>query len=174
MRERLHAKYERLESLRAKALELIDGVPEDRLSRVPAPGRWSAAQVLHHVSAAEAGSLAYIRKKMHAPDAIPRAGLMCSVRTAVLAAALASPFRFKAPDVVANVPDNPPVDEVLEQWALIRVELREMIDTLPEELMARALFRHPVGGRMNMSQTLDFMIAHLKRHTKQLRRTVAP
>jgi hypothetical protein len=155
-------------------LELVDSAPAARLNEPPAPGKWSAAQILHHVVSSEGGSLQYIRKKTQTPDAVPRATLMCAVRTAVLAAALASPLKFKAPDVVANVPDKPPVDETLAQWSQIRDELEQMIGELPEGLLERALFRHPVGGRMNMSQTLDFMIAHLKRHSRQLRRTVNP
>lgn len=172
MRERVLKKYAKLQALKTAFVSRLSGVPEDRLQLQPGPGRWSAAQIMDHIASAEAGSLEYIRKKTRDPEAVPAAGFMCAVRTLALVVTLATPLKFKAPRVVADVPDNPPVDGGLARWEAVRVDLKGMIETLPEELMARALFRHPVAGRMNMSQTLDFMIAHLKHHTKQLDHTL--
>jgi len=173
MRDRLLKKFDRLERMKAELLIRIDGVDADRLQRAPQPGKWSAAQVMDHLCGAEGRSVEYIRKKTLDPKSVPPASIMCAVRTILLTTALSSPLRFKAPDVVADVPDNPPVDEVTARWKVVRAELRELIETLPEDLLGRALFRHAVAGRMNMSQTLDFMIFHLKRHSGQIDRAIA-
>ena len=146
MREKLRRKFDRLEAMRERATAMVERVSPEKAAAAPEPGKWSAAQILHHVASAELGSLEYIRKKTQTPDTVPPAGLMCALRTFALEAALASPFRFKAPEVVANVPDNPPIDEVLSNWSRVRNDLREMIDTLPEDLLGRALFRHPAAG----------------------------
>jgi len=169
MKERLIRKFEALETER-KALEaILEGVSEEQARREPAPGKWSAVQIVVHLATAEERSLGYIRKKTQAPEMVPPAGLLCTLRTLALVTALSSPFKFKAPDVVSGTPDNPPQAEALRMWAAARAELREMIETLPEELMRRALFKHPVAGRMNMGHTLDFMTAHMRRHGRQMR-----
>lgn len=172
MREEVIRKFGELERLREEVLEAIDDVSEARLVDAPAPGKWSPAQIMYHVAGAEHGALAYIRKKTQTPESVPRAGLKCAVMARLLVIGLASPFKFKAPRVAADVPDTPSLREVVDQWAATRVELREMIQTFPDDLLRRAIFRHPVVGRMNMSQTIDFMIAHLRRHSKQLTRAI--
>lgn len=172
MRDRLIEKFDRLERMKADLLARIDGIDAARLQHSPAPGKWSAAQVMDHVCSAEGRSVEYIRKKTLDPKSVPPAGFMCAVRTLLLQTALSSPFRFRAPEVVAQVPDSPPVDEVIARWASVRSDLRGLIETLPEDLLKRALFRHAVAGRMNMSQTLDFMLSHLKRHAGQIDRAI--
>lgn len=173
MRNRLLRKFRELEAMRERVVEGIDGVSEGRLTTPPTPGKWSASQILDHVVTAESRSLEYIGKKTRTPEAVPPAGLMCSVRTFALVVALSSPLRFRTPDAVSDVPDNPDATEALERWGKVRERLRETLETLPEELLGRALFKHPIAGRMNMSQTLDFMTAHLNRHAKQLMRLLA-
>lgn len=166
-------KFGELEALRERMMALLAGVPEERLRRHPSPGKWSAAQIVDHLATAESRSVDYIRKKTLDPSAVPPAGVMCAVRSFALVAALASPFRFNAPAVVADTPDDPSPAEAAERWARTRAAIRSIIEELPEDLLRKALFRHPSAGRLNMSQTLDFMIAHVKRHTKQLRRTLS-
>lgn len=168
MRERLKRKLEALESERRRIEALVGSVPADRARLQPAPGKWSAVQIVVHLATAEYSSLKYIRKKIQTPDAVPPAGAMSALRTLALVVALGSPFRFKAPEVISAEPDNPEPEEALKAWSGVRVELRELLESLPEDVMGRALFKHPVAGRMNMSQTIDFMMAHMKRHGRQM------
>jgi hypothetical protein len=62
--------------------------------------------VLHHVIAAEAGTLRYVSKKMLGGTSLPRAGLLSRLRLLSLQVAMASGLRFKAPAIVAEVPDE--------------------------------------------------------------------
>lgn len=172
MRDLLSRKFGVLEAIRERVASRMEGIPEETLQAPPDPGKWSPVQVVVHLATAEQGSVEYIRKKTSDPAKVPPAGFMCAVRTFLLVAAMTSPFRFKVPDVIAGTPDSPSAGEALTSWKAARGELRSMIDAMPEELAKRAVFRHPVAGRMNMSQALDFMISHAKRHAKQIERAL--
>lgn len=75
MRPDIESRLERLEASRARALSLLAPHDVTVQNRAPAPGRWSALQVLHHVVESEAATLGYIRKKMQAGASLPTAGL---------------------------------------------------------------------------------------------------
>jgi len=173
MRERILRKFEKLEAMKKELTDAISGLPDERLHRHPAPGKWTAAQVMEHVRGAEERSLDYIRKKTSDPSKVPPAGLSSQLRTFALTFALATPLRFKAPDVVANVPEHPDVAELLARWDDVRSQLKDAIESLPNELLGRAVLRHAVAGRMNLSQALDFMISHFRHHRKQIDRALA-
>jgi hypothetical protein len=105
----LGRRLERLETSRARALALLAPHGGAALNRAPAPGRWSALQVL--VVESEAATLGYVRKKMQAGASLPPAGLGSRLRRAAVELGLALPLRFRAPAVAATVPDV--VDPVL-------------------------------------------------------------
>jgi hypothetical protein len=166
--------FERLEASRARALALLDPHDREALNRPPRPGRWSALQVLHHVVESEAATLGYVRKKMQAGSALPRAGLASRLRRTAVALALASPLRFRAPAVVATVPDEVDPARLRERWEAVRGDLRELLDTFPPEVQGRLVFRHPVGGRLGLADTLAVLQAHLDHHLPQVGRAVIP
>jgi hypothetical protein len=168
MRDELTRKFEVLEAIREQVASRMAGVPDEKLQSPPAPGKWSPVQVVMHLAAAEGSSLTYIRKKTSDPGSVPPANFMCAVRTLLLRAAMSSPFRFKVPDVISGTPEIVPAGSALDRWMTVREELRSMIETMPEDLMKRAVFKHPVAGRMTMSQALEFMISHARRHAKQI------
>ena len=71
MEQGLQPRFDRLESTRRDVLARLEGHDRARLNRPRADGGWSALQVLHHVIAAEAGTLRYISKKMQGGRASP-------------------------------------------------------------------------------------------------------
>lgn len=172
----LRARLDRLEAARERALSLLDGRELAALARPPGPGRWSALQVLHHVVEAEAGTLAYVRKKMQAGPALPRGAVSSRLRRAILGIALALPLRFRAPAVAAVVPDTVDPAALRARWEEVRREWRDLVLSFPRDLEARLVFRHPVAGRLTLADTLAVLQAHLLHHVPQVRRalSVAP
>lgn len=173
LRDELRRRLAALEAARRRALQLIEGFPPDALNRAPAPGRWSALQVLHHVVTAEALSLAYVRKKMQAGAALPRAGLASRLRLLGLRLALRSPLRLRAPAATATVPATIDPDELRARWDTVRAELATLVEAFPPDLVGRLVFRHPFAGRMSLADTLGFMQAHLEHHLAQVERATA-
>ena len=172
MNPRFGPRLERLEASRARAVALL--VPHDAsaLNRAPAPGRWSALQVLHHVVESEAAMLGYVRKKLQAGASLPRAGLGSRLRRLALQAGLASPLRFKAPAVAASVPDVVEPAALRARWDEVRAGWRALVEAFPPELEGRLVFRHPVAGRMGLADTLAVLQAHLDHHVPQVARAL--
>lgn len=167
-------RLDRLEGARARALALLEGRDAVALNRAPAPGRWSALQVLHHVVEAEAATLGYVRKKMQAGSALPAASFSSRLRGLATRLALASPLRFRAPAVVAGVPDAIDPGRLSERWTEVGNGWRELVSEFPPELEGRLVFRHPFAGRLGLADTLDVMRAHLEHHIPQVGRALAP
>jgi len=164
--------FAHLEEARSRALALLEGAGPAALDRRPGPGRWSALQVLHHVVEAEAGTLAYVRKKMQAGASLPAAGLASRMRRLSMQFALALPLRFRAPDVAASVPDAVDPETLRARWGEVRGGWRELLEGFPAELEGRLVFRHPVAGRLSLADTLAVLQAHLEHHLPQVRRAL--
>jgi hypothetical protein len=170
----LTRRLERLQSSRARALALVEGRDAAALNRPPAPGKWSALQILEHVVTAEARTLGYVRKKMQAGSALPRAGLGSRLRLLALQATLASPLRFKAPAAVGDVPAGSDPAALWARWDEVRRDLGELAASFPPELGDRLVFRHPYVGRMSLAHALGTLQAHLDHHIPQIERALGP
>ena len=170
----LARRVEKLEASRALALSLLDPHDCEALNRPPAPGRWSALQVLHHVVESEAKTLGYVRKKMQAGASLPPAGLASRLRRTAVVLTLASPLRVRAPASAASVPDEIDPAALRARWETVRHDLRALLDGFPPELERRLVFRHPVAGRMGLADALAVLQAHLDHHVRQVRRAVDP
>ena len=168
----LGPRLERLEASRARALALLAPHGAAALNRAPAPGRWSALQVLHHVVESEAATLGYIRKKMQAGASLPAAGLGSRLRRMVVQLGLALPLRFRAPAVAAAVPGVVEPDTLRARWDEVRAGWRELLEAFPPDLEGRLVFRHPFAGRMGLADTLAVLQAHLHHHVPQVERAL--
>ena len=165
----MRARFERLESSRRALLDSLAGLPDATVRRQPAEGVWSIVQVVGHVTLAEEATLAYLRKKMQAPSAIPAAGPMSWVRMMAVAAVLRSPVRrrLRRPPPTrpwrSAWPKRPHGGTACAEWAAF-------LEAFPPELLGRAVFRHPFAGRMSIAHTLGFMQEHQRHHARQIAR----
>jgi hypothetical protein len=162
----------RLEASRLRVLGAVDGVPHATLNRAPAPGQWSALQVLHHVVTVEALTLGYVRKKMQAGAALETAGPASRLRLLAVQAALALPIRVKAPAIASDVPRESELTVLRARWDDVRSGLDELVRSFPPELENRLVFRHPYAGRMTLAHALGTLEAHLDHHIPQVERAV--
>jgi hypothetical protein len=169
----LARRLDHLESLRRRALGLVDGIPKSALNRPPAPGKWSALQVLHHVVSVEGLTLGYVRKKMLAGAALERAGLASRLRLLAVQVALRSPLRVEAPAIASDVPAEGELGVLRARWDDVRRELEELVRSFPPELLDRLVFRHPYAGRMTLAHALGTLEAHLDHHIPQVERAVS-
>ncbi|MCP4204665.1 MAG: DinB family protein [bacterium] len=159
-----------LERLRSELLERLSGPDSAALNRRPPDGGWSAAQVLAHVILAERLSLGYLRKKIQRPDLIPRSGAAGAIKSRALGLFLRLPFKVAAPARSADVPETGELTALARDWSEARAEWQDFLEHYPAELANKAVYRHPVAGRLNLEQTLRFLIDHLRRHTGQIER----
>ena len=173
MTHRLHLKFEQLDRATAHLLASANALGE-AATQPPAPGSWSAAQVVHHLQFIEGNILTYIRKKLLAPENLPNVGLFTRLRALAVRALLRLPgFKYKAPRGVANLTDAnnlPPLAELQATWASQRRELEQLLNEFPGPLLGRAIFPHPRSGRITIGQVMDFLHDHVLHHQQQIDR----
>lgn len=173
MKKDFLAHFQRLEISRKALFQKLMQHSDEDLNRKRADGGWSAIQVTHHLIQAETGTLAYLQKKTKDISGVEKSGFMHKARTLLLRLFLKLPIKFKAPKMVAEVPDYVSLRETASKWDIIRATLLQLCIDLPDEAFEKELFRHPLAGKMNLSQMLDFFDSHFERHLAQIDKVLA-
>ena len=174
---RLHKKLQKLfttlENERIILSNEIKKLPPDKLNRIPVEGKWSVIQIIFHLVKTEKIISISIQKHLRDKEKINAAGLNAFARTNLLMLALKSPLKFKAPPIVAKVPDTYNIDDLLAQWEKVRRSLEEILKNISPELLKINIFHHYYAGRMNVVQTLRFALEHFKNHKKQINKIIS-
>jgi DinB superfamily len=172
MNRRLAEISDFLDGRRAEVYAVTEGIPAERLERIPAGGGWTAAQVLEHLALAESKTSQYLAARLAKAIA---AGLPHEQEESpILAAAdgIASVGLLNAPEAVIPAP----VVTASTAMAGLRAsheEMRALLQSADGWALAAVQTRHPLFGPLNMYQSLLLIGHHDRRHLPQIRRAVA-
>lgn len=166
----LKSGFDRMEATKADLMRSLAPLDVEVLNRQPEPGAWSILQVVAHLTKSEGGTLQYIKKKTQDPQALPKTGFVPWLRIGVLVAGIHSPFKFKAPKAIADVPERGDFQTASLAWAEVREDWREFVEAFPAALNDRIIFRHPFVGLLGPAQTMIFLNEHLGNHVRQIGR----
>jgi hypothetical protein len=166
----LKAGFEKMEATKATLLRSLASLDAETLNRKPDPSSWSILQVVAHLTKSEGGTLQYIKKKTQDPGALQSAGIVPWFRIAALVIGIHSPFKFKAPKGIADVPEASDFQAASLAWAEVREDWREFIEAFPPALNQKTIFRHPFVGLLGPAQTMIFLNEHLGNHVRQIAR----
>ncbi|MFU8813300.1 MAG: DinB family protein [Balneolaceae bacterium] len=170
MKKKAESTFHRLEQQRKGVMSLYDSLAAEQRTFQPEPGAWNLLQVMQHLVTAEKQSLTYIKRKMERRQDLSPAGAGARMRHLLLRIALFLPLKFKAPKI-ADVSDTAPdYAEMKQEWQAVREEMAQMISSADEEMLGKALYRHPRAGMLNLVQALEFFYTHIAHHQKQMRR----
>lgn len=133
-----------------------------------AENKWSCLQQMVHVNLSFEGTINYIQKKMLQPELIPEAGITNTIKSKLLNRALNSDTRFKAPKGLDVVDVKTTLTAARESTQTQLQRLKEILELYPDTMLKKAVFKHPVAGRITMAQTLAFLDAHLMHHERQI------
>jgi uncharacterized damage-inducible protein DinB len=173
MRPQLQSLFDSIEKERDSLLRLVSALPEDIYNRVPAPGKWSIAQIMTHLMVAEQLSLRYIKKKSLGIDSVKDSGVVEEIKFRLLQISQRLPFKFKAPTIVLeNTPQALPLSELQIQWKAFREELGIFLSTIQDNHHRRMIYKHAVAGRLNVMQALRFFTEHIHHHRPQINRII--
>ncbi|MFK7932095.1 MAG: DinB family protein [Saprospiraceae bacterium] len=151
----------------------LETYTEDKLNEQPEADKWSVFQVLHHMIKVERGSMGYVNKKLSYNPELKKAGFATSFRSMAAGAFTAIPIKIKAPAVVAaNLPTDSSFWEVVKLYKETRGELRTFFANIPDDVLNKEVYKHPIAGRMTLFGMLSFLDAHFNRHRKQIKRTL--
>lgn len=168
MQPKLEKKFTALNGELQRVLKKTDALSNSALHQKP-DGAWSPAQILYHLLLSEKGTVGYLNKKLDGNQSIPNSGLGAKLRAFVLRKALRNHGKkFRAPSMVANIPEQPDYNVVKTEYLKVRDEMREALEKFDEKMIGKAYFKHPRAGRLNILQTVDFLQDHLERHAAQI------
>lgn len=169
MDPKLEVKYLFLEKSRNKLLDELEYFEEGQLNVLPAADKWSINQVVAHLILVEQVTIGYIQNKIRKEETLETSSFMNLSKSVALKIALKSGMKFKAPQVVASVPDTASLDSLRHQWDETRYQLEDLLTELPVHLMDKYLFKHPYSGPLTVGQALSFLQDHFDHHLQQIK-----
>lgn len=170
MKQKTLSVFTRIEEQRSDIISLYDSLSPDQLRFNPGPGEWNLLQVMSHLVTAEKQSVIYIKRKLARHQDIPKTGFGAKIRHFILRVALILPLKFKAPKIADVAEDFPGYDLMKQEWDEARTELENIIRSSDDDLLSKALYRHPRAGFLNIKQALEFIQIHTAHHQKQIKR----
>lgn len=170
MHEKFLKSFERLERRKTTFLKRLENVDDDHLHYRLSHDDWSLAQVIGHINDSELASLLYCKKKILAGNQLPKSSVFSFARLIILIALLKSKIRVKAP-IMLKQPSNVLVfHDLCMTWFNTRKSLKDFIESVPDHLANRAIYKHPFMGRFTLNEMLLFFDAHMKHHEHQIDR----
>ena len=160
----------RLDTARGTLRGAIDAIPPDMQRQRPAPERWSAAEVLEHLTLVER---IFGGRIVNALDAA-RAGLSPEAHPrAPLPDAVEQRMGDRVNKRQAPEPAQPTgrVD-IATGWTTLErnhASLRAALAGCDGLALSQVTLDHPFFGTMNVYQWVELMAAHEGRHTEQIR-----
>ena len=131
---------------------------------------WSLIQVLSHLNMAEFGSLRYMSKKMQAGEGMADYSAGHKVRYFLTKGLLQSSLKWKALKVVSDPKGDYTFQELKDLWAKTRDMIATYIAEYPEELLGKAVYKHPFAGRLDLEGAVSSFVYHQRHHVHQIKR----
>lgn len=131
---------------------------------------WSVIQVFSHLELSERASLNYMQKKILAGDKMHATSFANAMKMNLTKLALLSPLKWKAPSYVSNPPDDFTLEEIQNQWMETRNQIALFVEAYPEKYLNKAVYKHPMAGRLNLHDAIDSFRYHFLHHKHQLQR----
>jgi hypothetical protein len=162
--------FERIEKQREKITDQILNLPTERYA-INTRGGWSIAQILTHLLISEQISLSYMKKKSLGIDKLEDTGWYEEIKLYALKISQRLPLKYKAPPIVLKLTPSPfSQQEVLLQWATSRLDLKKFLETIETKNVHKKIYKHPVGGMLNVNQAIIFFGEHIHHHLPQIKR----
>lgn len=160
--------YERLGEQKVRFLGNLEGLSAEQLSFRAKPEAWNVVQVGHHVVIAEQRTADSIKK--HRGMRSGKRRLYHRVGYMLVWGVLKTGIRVKNP--VPEAAPDPDIDlgNLVELWEQARADLDEVLSEVKERGLQYAAYKHPVGGPFTVEDSLEFLVAHLDHHLRQLER----
>ncbi|MEJ8802699.1 DinB family protein [Pontibacter sp. H249] len=168
MNPKLEIKYLSLEKSRNQLLDELDGFDDELLNTAPAEGKWSINQIICHLIEVEKLTIGYINHKLQKQEDLGASCFSNTFKAILLKLALRSGKKYKAPAVVATVPDTANLSKLRHQWDDTRFKLEDLLNDITPGHMDKCLFKHPVVGPLSINQTLGFLNDHFTHHERQI------
>jgi hypothetical protein len=160
--------FDRLEEQRSQFLVVLQGLTAEQLRFSPQPEAWNVVQVGHHVVLGEQGTAEAIKKHWGMRSGKRR--LHHRLGYLLLWTVLKTGLRVKNPVPEATPDADIDLGRLVESWEQTRQQLAEVLSEVNQRGLQNAAYKHPVGGPFTVEDALEFLVAHLDHHLRQLQR----
>ena len=170
MHVRIHELLEHLDAQRRDLREAFEAVPRNLRDVMPAPGRWSAANVIEHVAMVEsrlAGRLSASISEARARGLEPERDATGVLNTFDLSLMKDRTSRRSAPEPVQ--PTGLTADDAWRSLEEATVALHAAILEGEGLALGTVSVEHPVFGSISLYHYIAILGAHEGRHAAQLR-----
>src|SRR3970040_742237 len=129
--------------------EALQGISERELDARPAPGKWTAREIVHHLADSEMTSAIRLRKLIAEDSAVIHG--------------------YNQEEFARRLYYDRPIEASLEAFRAARLSTAELLDRLTPEQWARE-GTHTESGRYGVERWLEIYAAHAHDHADQIRR----
>jgi len=130
-------------------VDALDGATDEELDRVPAPGKWTARQIVHHLADSEMTSAIRLRR------------LIAEDRPLIVG--------YDQEEFARRLYYDRPIQASLAAFRAARETTAEILDRLTEEEWARE-GTHSESGPYGVLAWLEIYAKHAHDHAQQIRR----
>ena len=170
MHPRLLKRFNKLEADRQKLLLTLTALPNEAILFQAPAGKWSYNHILTHLHKTDKLSLIYMRKKSLGIQNINNSGIRESFKLIVLKISQRLPLKYKAPGVlVEHTPEVLPLPQAIEQWNVVRNDLRKFLEGIADQNIRKMIYKHPVVGMLDVMQAMAFFHEHIHHHWPQVK-----
>lgn len=165
----LQPSFDAIEERRQRLCAELVALPPEPLAFRPAPGAWSLPEVAQHLSLVDARVTRVLTERR--VTGVPRRTVRdVLIRARLLDAFFLTGIRVKMP-VKGVAPDSAvPLERTVALWAEARATLKAYLDQIHDTGSRVIVYRHPVGGFMDIFDTLKFIRRHHDHHLRQVAR----
>ncbi len=170
----LNVKFSRLNEQLENLFEQLSSCSHQQLNKQPAPHKWSAAQIMHHLMLSEYYSKGYCEKNLNTNSNFKKGGVVESTKLFVLKWYLLAGLKAKAPKSVntSNLPESDSLENIQQKWRGQRDVLGSWLQSIPSNKLDIAVYKHPYVGFLTITGMIEFFDAHFKHHKEQIIRIV--
>ncbi|WKV11169.1 DinB family protein [Marivirga harenae] len=171
MDSKIQKHWQRMEEGKAYYDALLQVFSPEQLNFHPEVGSWSMLDVMQHLYTSEHISLQFMQN-FDFNRKNEKVGLKAAVKTMMLVNRLNSRKKYQAPKILGekkeslNISEDP--HQFSHQWDKIRSDMFTFLTDFDKEKIGHFIFSHPAVGKLNILQTMQFFVAHMKHHQYQI------
>jgi hypothetical protein len=155
-----------LESTKQAVLDATKGLSEAQWNFKPAPDRWSVAQVVEHIGAAEDMLRGMVVDQVMKAPPRPAGADVAALDKMVVTAIPDRTNKLKAPEPLVPTNRYGSPEGSLKHFEETRQQTMEFLNS-HDDLRAHAA-DSPMGNKLDGYEWVMFIAAHSERHTKQI------
>ncbi len=164
------AKFQKLEQRHISLLTEWENSPEPLLLHRPTEGAWNLLQVGQHLYLSEKLTLQYMEKKLLGYSLALQVDFLTHVKFRLFLMGLVLPIRTKIPSKAVAPQPEMDLKTLKSLWQELDRKFDRFLKKLKPAHSTFPIYKHPLVGRINIGETMDFLNGHFTHHMWQVRR----